>query len=245
MYDVVDGIVQELVYDLVVFDYGKSGLKGSYLLFDFGFVGFCFNICQDIDCDFVVFFGVSYFCVVGREGQYGQLVCGLVIDIGMGCLEEFLDFIVYYLEQLVVDFNILVVYVLLDLLSVVGVYCFVIINGDVLLMDIDCVLYLCKVIEWLGIVLCISMYQVGENDCCMVWDWWLEIYDIDGLLMWIGVGEWIWCLLCNLVQLCFNMFVDNNLCGFGLFQCDCNFDYYQDDGVFYEKCLCLWVELKG
>lgn len=50
------------------------------------------------------------------------------------------------------------VYGLLDLFSVVGVYCFVIINGDVLLMDIDSVLYLCKVIEWLGIVLCISMY---------------------------------------------------------------------------------------
>lgn len=57
---------------------------------------------------------------------------------------------------------------------------------------------------------------MGENDCCMGWDWCLEIYDIDGLLLWIGVGEWIWCLLLNLCNLCFNMFVDCNLCGFGL-----------------------------
>lgn len=52
----------------MVFNYGKSGIKDGELLVDFGFVGFCLNICKDIDCDFVVFLGVSYFCVVGKEG---------------------------------------------------------------------------------------------------------------------------------------------------------------------------------
>ncbi|NEL41996.1 MAG: glucan biosynthesis protein D, partial [Xanthomonas perforans] len=33
--------------------------------------------------------------------------------------------------------------------------------------------------------------------------------------------------------------------GFGLLQRDRNFDHYQDDGVFYEKRPCLWVEPKN
>ncbi|MBS9727097.1 glucan biosynthesis protein, partial [Stutzerimonas stutzeri] len=40
-------------------------------------------------------------------------------------------------------------------------------------------------------------------------------------------------------------FVDRNPRGFGLLQRDRNFDHYQDDGVFYEKRPCLWVEPKG
>ena len=63
--------------------------------------------------------------------------------------------------------------------------------------------------------------------------------------MWTGAGEWIWRPLCNPAKLRFNMFVDNNPRGFGLLQRDRNFDHYQDDGVFYEKRPCLWVEPKG
>jgi glucans biosynthesis protein len=41
------------------------------------------------------------------------------------------------------------------------------------------------------------------------------------------------------------MFVDRNPRGFGLLQRDRNFDHYQDDGVFYDKRPCLWVEPKS
>ena len=63
--------------------------------------------------------------------------------------------------------------------------------------------------------------------------------------MWTGGGEWIWRPLANPPQLRFNMFVDENPRGFGLLQRDRNFDHYQDDGVFYEKRPCLWVEPKN
>ncbi|WP_313161002.1 glucan biosynthesis protein D, partial [Stenotrophomonas sp.] len=240
MYDVVDGTAQELAYDPAAFDYGKSGLKGSHLPPDLGFAGFRLNTRQDTDRDFAAFLGASYFRAVGREGQYGQSARGLAIDTGMGRPEEFPDFIAYYLEQPAADSNTLVVYALLDSPSVAGAYRFAITNGDVLLMDIDCALYPRKAIERLGIAPCTSMYQVGENDRRMAWDWRPEIHDTDGLSMWTGAGEWIWRPLCNPAQLRFNMFVDNNPRGFGLLQRDRNFDHYQDDGVFYEKRPCLW-----
>lgn len=245
MFDVVDGKAQELAYDPAAFDYGKSGLKNGHLPADLGFAGFRLNTRADTDRDFAAFLGASYFRAVGKEGQYGQSARGLAIDTGMERPEEFPDFIAYFLEQPAADSNTLVVYALLDSPSVAGAYRFAITNGDVLLMDVDVALYPRKTIERLGIAPCTSMYQVGENDRRMAWDWRPEIHDTDGLSMWNGAGEWIWRPLSNPRQLRFNMFVDNNPKGFGLLQRDRSFDHYQDDGVFYEKRPCLWVEPKG
>jgi glucans biosynthesis protein len=89
------------------------------------------------------------------------------------------------------------------------------------------------------------MFQTGENDRRMGWDWRYEIHDTDGLAMHTGAGEWVWRPLSNPAQLQFNAFQDNNPRGFGLMQRDRNFDHYQDDGVFYEKRPSLWVEPKS
>lgn len=235
IYDIVDGQAQQLAYDPAAFDYGSSGLGGKQLPKDLGFAGFRLNTRKDTDRDFSAFLGASYFRAVGKEGQYGQSARGLAIDTGTGGPEEFPDFIAYYLEQPADDSNTVVVYGLLDSPSVAGAYRFAITNGEVLVMEIDSALYPRKTIERLGIGPCTSMYQVGENDRRMDWDWRPEIHDTDGLAMWTGGGEWIWRPLCNPPQLRFNMFVDENPRGFGLLQRDRNFDHYQDDGVFYEK----------
>lgn len=245
MYDVIDGKAHELAYDPAAFDYGKSGLKGKPLPPDLGFAGFRLNTRKDTDRDFAAFLGASYFRAVGKEGQYGQSARGLAIDTGLGKPEEFPDFIAYYLEQPSASSDTVVVYGLLDSPSITGAYRFAITNGDVLVMDIDAALYPRKQIERLGIAPCTSMYQYGENDRRMAWDWRPEIHDTDGLSLCTGSGEWIWRPLLNPAHLRFNMFVDNNPKGFGLLQRDRNFDHYQDDGVFYEKRPCLWVQPKG
>lgn len=245
MYDVVDGKAQELAYDPAAFDYGKSGLRHAHLPKDLGFAGFRLNTRADTERDFAAFLGASYFRAVGKEGQYGQSARGLAIDTGSGGPEEFPDFIAYYLEQPAADSDTVVVYGLLDSPSVAGAYRFAITNGDVLLMDVDAALYPRRTIERLGIAPCTSMYQYGENDRRMAWDWRPEIHDTDGLQLWTGSGEWIWRPLLNPRQLRFNMFVDDNPRGFGLLQRDRDFDHYQDDGVFYDRRPCLWVEPKS
>jgi len=111
-------------------------------------------------------------------------------------------------------------------------------------MEVDAALYPRKEIERLGIAPCTSMFQTGENDRRMANDWRPEIHDSDGLAMYTGTGEWIWRPLNNPQQLRFNSFSDNNPRGFGLLQRDRDFDHYQDDGVFYERRPCLWVEPK-
>ena len=245
MFDVVNGQAQELAYDPAAFDYGKSGLGRGQLPENLGFAGFRLNTRRDTDRDFAAFLGASYFRAVGKEGQYGLSARGLAIDTGMGKPEEFPEFVAYYLEHPAEDADSIVVYGLLDSPSIAGAYRFAIRNGDTLVMEVDSALYPRTTIERLGVAPCTSMYQVGENDRRMGWDWRPEIHDSDGLAMWTGGGEWIWRPLCNPRQLRFNMFVDHNPRGFGLLQRDRNFDHYQDDGVFYEKRPCLWVEPKG
>lgn len=245
MFDVVDGKAQELAYDGAAFNYGKSGIKDGELPADLGFAGFRLNTRKDTDRDFAAFLGASYFRAVGKEGQYGQSARGLAIDTGMGKPEEFPDFIAYYLEQPSADSDTIVVYGLLDSPSVAGAYRFAITNGDVLLMDIDSALYPRKAIERLGIAPCTSMYQVGENDRRMAWDWRPEIHDTDGLSLWTGAGEWIWRPLLNPRNLRFNMFVDRNPRGFGLLQRDRNFAAYQDDVEQWELRPSLWIEPIG
>lgn len=245
MFEVIDGQAHALAYTPDAFDYGDSGLDGSRLPPDLGFAGFRLNTRQDTDRDFAAFLGASYFRAVGKEGQYGLSARGLAIDTGMDKPEEFPDFIAYYLERPAADSDTVVVYGLLDSPSVAGAYRFAITNGEVLLMDVDAALYPRKPIERLGIAPCTSMFQYGENDRRMAWDWRPEIHDSDGLAICTGAGEWIWRPLSNPRRLRFNMFVDANPGGFGLLQRDRNFDHYQDDGVFYEKRPSLWVQPKG
>jgi len=245
MFEVVDGMASEIAYDAAMFDYGRSGIKGKSLPKDLGFAGFRLNFHTDLVRDVSAFLGASYFRAVGGEWQYGQSARGLAIDCGGPQPEEFPNFISYWLERPAKDSSTVVVYALLDSPSVSGAYRFAITPGESLVMDVDAALYPRKTIERMGIAPCTSMYQYGENDQRMAWDWRPEIHDTDGLYLWTGSGEWVWRPLCNPPNLRFNVFVDDNPRGFGLLQRDRNFDHYQDDGVFYEKRPCLWVEPKS
>lgn len=244
MHEVSNGQAQELAYDPAMFDYGKSGVQGDKLPADLGFAGFRLNFHTDPVRDVAAFLGASYFRAVGGEWQYGQSARGLAIDTAQTFPEEFPDFIGYWLEKPDPKAPSLTVYALLDSPSVSGAYRFVITPGDTQIMDLDVALYPRKTIARLGIAPCTSMFQTGENDKRMAWDWRGEIHDTDGLAMHSGTGEWLWRPLTNPAQLQFNTFQDDNPRGFGLMQRDRNFDHYQDDGVFYEKRPSLWVEPK-
>lgn len=244
LYEVADGQARELAYDPAMFDYGRSGLDGRRLPKDLGFAGFRLHRPEDMQRDFVAFLGASYFRAVGASMQYGLSARGLAVDTGLPRPEEFPDFTAFWLERPQPGSETLVVYALLDSPSVAGAYRLAITPGEPLLMDVDAALYPRREIERLGIAPCTSMFQVGENDRRMAWDWRPEIHDSDGLALWTGAGEWIWRPLGNPRQLRFNAFVDEDPRGFGLLQRDRDFDHYQDDGVFYDRRPSLWVEPK-
>jgi glucans biosynthesis protein len=245
IYEVNAGQARQVAYTHDVFDYGKSGLGKVDLPADLGFAGVQLLFHSDWTRDLAAFLGASYFRAVGGSWQYGQSARGLAVDCGLGRPEEFPTFTAFWLERPAPDSNTCVIYALLESESITGAYRFSITPGPSLTMDVDSALYPRKAIERLGIAPCTSMYQCGENDRRMAYDFRPEIHDTDGLAMWTGAGEWIWRPLTNPTGLRFNAHLDRSPRGFGLLQRDRNFSHYQDDGVFYEKRPSLWVEPKG
>lgn len=245
IHEVVDGMAREIPYDPGFFEYqGERPLAD--LPADLGFAGFRVQFHTDYERDVAAFLGASYFRAVGEEMQYGLSARGLAVDTAMsGRDEEFPEFVAFWLERPKRDSAKLTVYALLDSPSTTGAYVFDLFPGRNMVMDVSAALYPRVAIDRLGIAPLTSMYQVGENDRRMDYDWRPEIHDSDGLSMLTGAGEWIWRPLVNPRHLRVNSYLDNNPKGFGLLQRDRDFDHYQDDGVFYGRRPSLWVEPKG
>lgn len=242
IYQVIDNQASELAFDPDLFHYGQSGVNPNTLPENLGFAGFKLFDTHDLARDLVSFIGASYFRAVGPEKQYGLSARGLAIDTVMPSGEEFPDFTAFWLVKPTPESKTIRIYALLDSPSISGAYQFDITLGDeVIDMDICAKLYPRKEIVRMGIGPCTSMYQHGENDRRMAWDWRPEIHDSDGLQIHTGSGEWIWRPLLNPRSIRYNAFQDNNPKGFGLIQRDKNFDHYQEDGVYYNQRPSLWV----
>ena len=246
MYEVVNGLAEEIRYNPAWFDLSKSGVQGAGLPRDLGFAGFRVQFHTDWKRDVAAFLGASYFRAVGGDFlQYGLSARGLAIDTALNRAEEFPRFSDFWFVRPEENAMSLTIYALLDSPSVTGAYRIDIAPGATLTMDIDAAVYPRKAIERFGIAPLTSMFLAGENDRRIADDWRPEIHDSDGLALYTGSGEWIWRPLVNPAGVRVNSFVDENPRGFGLLQRDRNFDHYQDDGVYYERRPSLWVEPKN
>lgn len=243
IYEVSAGTARAIEYDQTQFD--TRGTRVKRVPHDLGYAGFRVQHHSDWQRDIVAFLGASYFRAVGGQKQYGLSARGLAVDTGLARAEEFPRFKAFWLEQPKSDPDELVVYALLDSPSVTGAYRFGIRPGETLLMEVDAALYPRKPIERLGIAPLTSMYQTGENDRRLAYDFRPEIHDSDGLALHTGSGEWIWRPLVNPRTLRVNSYIDQSPRGFGLMQRDRDFANYQDDGVWYDRRPSLWVEPKG
>ncbi len=240
IYALVDGLAHHVDYHPNQFD--TAGLKLGRLSKNLGYAGFRIHHASDWTRDIAAFLGASYFRAVGAQRQYGLSARGLAIDTGLPRAEEFPRFTAFWIERPAADAGELVVYALLDSPSMTGAYRFALRPGENLVMDVDAALYPRRPVERLGIAPLTSMYQCGENDRRMAYDFRPEIHDSDGLALHTGSGEWIWRPLVNPRDVRVSSFVDDNPRGFGLLQRDRNFDHYQDDGVWYDRRPSLWVE---
>jgi glucans biosynthesis protein len=246
VYEVMNGQVQEIVYDPAMFDFSKNGINISALPKDDGFAGLRVHFHTDWSSDVAVFLGASYFRAVGEDfRQYGISARGLAIDTALDHREEFPLFTAFWLDRPAKDSRHLSIYSLLNSPQVAGAYRFDITPGATTVMDVDTALYPRKPIQRLGVAPLTSMFQCGENDRRVANDWRPEIHDSDGLSLWRGNGEWIWRPLVNPPGPRVNSYFDENPRGFGLLQRDRSFDHYQDDGAYYHRRPSLWVEPKA
>lgn len=216
-------------------DLGYAGFKLTYPLKN-----------PDVQSQFLVFAGSSYFRGVGRDNAFGISARGIAIDTGLQSGEQFPSFIEYWLVRPEPQAPQMRFYALLNGESLTGAYRFTVIPGAVTRLQVKLVLFMRKPVQLLGIAPLTSMFYYGENTPRPVAQWRPQVHDSDGLLLHNGTtGEWLWRPLLNPQQLGIDYFATEDVRGFGLLQRQTRFRDYQDGGARYDKRPSAWVTPKN
>lgn len=235
--------VRRVPFDKSLFSWPDSGIEKSVPA-DLGYAGFklTFPINRpDVQDQFLVFAGASYFRGVGRGENFGLSARGIAIDTGLPSGEEFPDFTKFWLVRPSPDAHAMQFYALLDGPSLSGAYSFVVFPGKPTRIEVHARLFLRKAVSLLGLAPLTSMFYYGANTPRPVGDWRPAVHDSDGLLIHSGTGEWLWRPLVNPLTLQNDYFETNSPQGFGLMQRHRRFSDYEDDGARYDKRPSAWV----
>ena len=240
--------IAEIPFSTDLFNYGANDFKAE-LPDNMGFAGFRLHYPinrKDYRDEVAVFLGASYFRAVGKNMSYGLSARGLAIDTALDSGEEFPYFKEYWLVRPALNEKEMVVYALLDSVSLSGAYKFVLRPGETTLINVEATIFRRREVGKLGIAPLTSMFLHAENtNQRPIDDFRPEIHDSDGLLIADGTGEIIWRPLVNPERLLVNAFQLNNPKGFGLLQRDLDFDHYQDLEARYDKRPSVWIAPVG
>jgi periplasmic glucans biosynthesis protein len=204
------------------------------------------------------FLGASYFRLLGKGQGYGQSARGLAIDCGEPDRpEEFPIFTDWWLGKPDKQDDRLKLFAILDSVSCVGAYKFVIVPGETTTADVDAVVYFRepekiravnatrKELKSIGLAPLTSMFWFGKSSERKFDDFRPEVHDSDGLLIQMENGETLWRPLNNPAEMRHQRFAAKNIRGFGLLQRERDFYLYQDLFNHYQKTPSVWVEPNG
>jgi glucans biosynthesis protein len=202
--------------------------------------------------------GASYFRLLGKGQSYGQSARGLALDSGeTDRPEEFPIFTDWWLGKPSQGEDRLKMYAILDSVSCVGAYRFVIIPGDTTVMEVEAILYFRegdkvravnadrKPIKTIGMAPLTSMFWFGKASEKRFDDYRPEVHDTDGLLMQLDKGEVLWRPLVNPKNMSHQVFATKSPGGFGLIQRERDFSAYQDLFNLYYRTPSVWVRPNG
>ncbi|TKA92096.1 MULTISPECIES: glucan biosynthesis protein G [Halopseudomonas] len=242
------GEAQPLAFDKTQFSYPNSEVE-KLMPADLGFAGFKLTFpfdAPDIQNQFLVFAGASYYRAVGRHNNFGLSGRGIAVNTGLPSGEEFPSFIEFWLEKPAADAETLTFYGLLDGKSLTGAYRFTVTPGDETALQVESVLFPRQAIELAGVAPLTSMFYYGQNTLRPDGEWRPEVHDSDGLLIHDGASdEWLWRPLNNPATLTMDYFGTHNVRGFGLFQRDADFGSYMDPEAGYDTRPSAWIEPQG
>ena len=204
------------------------------------------------------FLGASYFRLLGKGQRYGQSARGLALDCGESDRpEEFPIFTDWWLGKPHNNDDELRLYAILDSVSCVGAYSFLIRPGETTVAEIEAVLYLRETntiyqvdaqhrpLRTLGVAPLTSMFWFSDASERKFQDYRRGVHDSDGLMIKMNNGEILWRPLNNPPVMRHQRFAASNIVAFGLLQRDRNFDHYQDLFNSYDQVPSVWVEPKG
>jgi len=204
------------------------------------------------------FLGASYFRLLGKDQHYGLSARGLALNCGeTDRPEEFPIFTDWWLGKPQKDDTELTLFAILDSVSCVGAYQFLIRPGETTVADVDAVLFFRDPknihlentnrppIKTIGLAPLTGMFWFGKNSERKFDDYRPEVHDADGLLVRMDNGETLWRPLDNPAVMRHQIFYAPNIRGFGLLQRENSFAAYQDMFNLYHLEPSVWVEPHG
>ena len=239
------GQSQRLLYDRSLYDFGKLQLPAD--LGDLGFSGVRILSGGSSDGwkDAAIFQGATFFRSLARGQLYGVSARGLSIRTGDPQGEEFPLFRALWIEKPSPAADALVIHALLDSTSLTGAFRFTLHAGDATIIDTELTLFARVAVDHVGLGSMAGMYLLGGLDHRRSDDVRQNVYDVTGLQILTGAGEWIWRPVANRETLQISAFSDQNPRGFGLLQRNRNFDSFGDDDAHWELRPSLWIEPIG
>lgn len=216
---------------------------------DLGYAGFKLTFPlegEDIQNQFLVFAGASYYRAVSRDTNFGISGRGLALNTGLPGGEEFPAFTEYWLEEPKAGDTSFSFHALLDSRSMTGAYHFTVTPGDETELKVESVVFPRQNVQLMGVAPLTSMFYYGENTLKPHGEWRPEVHDSDGLLIHNGVSdEWLWRPLLNPTSLTMDYFATENVRGFGLIQRDDHFTHYMDKEARYDTRPSAWIKPEG
>jgi glucans biosynthesis protein len=200
---------------------------------------------QSAHQEFLVFQGASYFRAVARNQVYGLSARGLAVDTAEPKGEEFPAFRRFWIERPPRQADTLVLYALLDSLSLTGAYRFDIRPGAETVIEVSAAIFTRQEVGKAGVAPLTSMFLFNAMNRGGFDDYRRAVHDSEGLQMLTGAGEWLWRPLGNPRDLQVSSFSDRSPRGFGLVQRARRFEEYEDAEAKYEKRPSVWIEPIG
>ena len=242
---VENGLAQKLVYDASKYDFGKMTPPGAVA--DIGFSGF--RVLQPREgesmAELAIFQGASFFRSLARGQNLGTMARALAVRTADPRGEEFPMIRAMWIERPVLANGTLVMHALIDSESMTGAYRFTLRPGEATIIDTECTLFARANVDHIGLGAMTATFLYGPIDRRRSDDLRPGVYEVNGLQMLTGAGEWIWRPVANRENLQISGFIDKNPRGFGFLQRDRNFERFQDDDQHWEMRPSLWIEPIG
>lgn len=243
---VEEGAIRPMLYDQSAFEFGKLNVQGR--LPDLGYSGFrVLRTRQDQPpAEVAIFQGQASYRAVARGQSSGAVARALAIRTADPKGEEIPVFRACWIEKPGAASDSLVLHALLDSQSVVGAYRIVLRYGDVTVTDVEATLLPRVALDHVGYapMQATSLFSPlerrrGADDLRPA------VYEVSGLQMQTGAGEWLWRPVTNREALQISAFVDQNPKSYGLVQRERDFARFFDEDQHWELRPTLLVQPLG
>lgn len=243
LFTVEDDMVRRVAFDRGRFDYGKVNPPPEGQ--DLQFSGFRVATGLERPYEFALFQGATFFRALARGQHFGAIARALILRPGETRGEEIPFFRAYWIERPSPAAGALIVHALLDSESVTGAVRMTLRPGDISFIDVEMTLFPRANLDHVGFGCTMGTFFSGPQSRRTFDDLRPSIYEVSGVQMHSGSGEWIYRPVSNPSALQVSSFQDANPRGFGLVQRERDPAAFVDDDQRFELRPSVWMEPLG